>query len=292
MVAQAGKFTPEKIEFLRSIAEGLTSKEITELFNQRFDEHETKRCITDVMRYRGIRKKDRIIFDVTSDMIDWLSENVPGKTFWNIRPVFNEKFNCAYTNSQLKGICNKRGIKSHTVGIQEKTRKLPINTERNFKKKCVGDTVYVKIADECFSANGCLALHGATWKEKQLIIWEQVHRIISDDCAIIFLDGNRFNFELDNLTIVTKLERRLLYINDLIADDKEITKAGIAIIKSKIAIYNAMSRGLNGEERKAAIDKHTSSYRYSKNKKGRFSKFAPAKMQWIRENITKKHFVK
>lgn len=44
------------------------------------------------------------------------------------------------------------------------------------------------------------------WKQVHRINWEKVHGPVPDDCAIIFIDQNRLNTNVENLMLVTRAE--------------------------------------------------------------------------------------
>ena len=48
----------------------------------------------------------------TTKMVQWLSKNVPGKSFSNITILFNEKFETDFTTMAIKTACHNRGIKN------------------------------------------------------------------------------------------------------------------------------------------------------------------------------------
>ena len=48
---------------------------------------------------------------------------------------------------------------------------------------------------------------------------------------MIFADGNRENFDIDNLVLVSSSEELILNRRKLLTDDKEITKTGVLIAK-------------------------------------------------------------
>ena len=57
---------------------------------------------------------------------------------------------------------------------------------------------------------------------------------------MIFLDGNKNNFELDNLALVTDAELCVMNRVGYRFEDKELTKTGLAIIRHKMAINKAI----------------------------------------------------
>jgi transposase len=98
---------------------------------------------------------------------------------------------------------------------------LPVGTE--FKRGAQG---YIVVRTET----------GA--KPKHHIIWEKEHDPIKPDEVLIFLDGNRENFDLDNLFLT---KRRYLSVINRILKDKEVspetrkTAINLAILKVTIS---------------------------------------------------------
>jgi hypothetical protein len=81
--------------------------------------------------------------------------------------------------------------------------------------------------------------HGAhckNWKSKHSVIWEQAHGKIPEGHVIIFADGNKRNFDLDNLLLVSKAERAAMNSLGLIFPDKELTETGKAVAGLKLLI--------------------------------------------------------
>lgn len=98
---------------------------------------------------------------------------------------------------------------------------LPVGTE--FKRGAQG---YIVVRTET----------GA--KPKHHIIWEKEHEPIKSDEVLIFLDGNRENFDIDNLYLT---KRRYLSIINRILKDKDVspetrkTAINLAILKVTVS---------------------------------------------------------
>lgn len=68
-----------------------------------------------------------------------------------------------------------------------------------------------------------------TWKMKHVVIWEAANGPVPDGHVIIFGDGNRLNFSVDNLILVSKRELLVLNRKGLIQNDTELTKSGTLV---------------------------------------------------------------
>jgi hypothetical protein len=69
------------------------------------------------------------------------------------------------------------------------------------------------------------------WQLKHRYLYEQAHGKIPKGYNVIFADGDKYNFELDNLILVSNAELAIANYNHLLKKDKELTKTGILIAK-------------------------------------------------------------
>lgn len=67
------------------------------------------------------------------------------------------------------------------------------------------------------------------WKGKHILIWEEHNGPVPKGYAIIFGDGNRRNFNLDNLICVSRHQLLILNRNNLIQKDADLTRTGVII---------------------------------------------------------------
>lgn len=78
---------------------------------------------------------------------------------------------------------------------------------------------YVKIADP------------GIWKQKHVLVWEAANGPKPKGHKLIFADGNKQNFRLENIILVSNAEHVRLNQNHLISDNAAITKAGVLLAK-------------------------------------------------------------
>jgi hypothetical protein len=67
------------------------------------------------------------------------------------------------------------------------------------------------------------------WKLKHHKIWEEAHGPIPEGHAIMFANGDKSDFNPDNLLMVSRKERGFMNHEGLIFNDKDLTKTGKAI---------------------------------------------------------------
>ena len=120
--------------------------------------------------------------DFEKEMIELAPTNELTRLWW----VARQKYAYFITKNQLRQYLSKRGIKYKDYNINKVRpmgEKLPIGSERI---KSDGMT-QLKIGKN-------------KWEYKQRYLYEQYHNVkLTSNDYIIFLDGNRNNFSIDNL---------------------------------------------------------------------------------------------
>jgi len=77
------------------------------------------------------------------------------------------------------------------------------------------------------------------WLQKHHILYKQYHGTeIPEGQCVTFLDGDRQNFEKDNLVLISLQENQYLNKMGLRFEDQDLTQSGIAIAKLQITIIN------------------------------------------------------
>ena len=99
----------------------------------------------------------------------------------------------------------------------------------NLKKK---GSKRLKVGTELLRENGFVYMKVAepdVWRYKHRWIYEQAYGEIPKGYIVIFLDGDKTNFSLDNLALVKSEVGLLMRKQKLIFNSKELTKAGLMI---------------------------------------------------------------
>lgn len=241
------KYFDEHIEYLREISDGGYNDEITKMFNEKFNMNITESAINSLKTKHKIKSNvSKGKTHYTTEQLDYLRElcKVEYITSEEIKDKFNEKFNLNKTESAIGQLRGKHGIyiENPVTGYfrkgQEpwnKGRKGLIGPNRtSFKKgnfsynrvpvgserKTKDNYIQIKIQDGKLQQN---------WRGKHILIWEKENGPLPDGKAIIFGDGDKRNFDLDNLICVSRNQLLRLNQNNLIQDDVELTKVGIKI---------------------------------------------------------------
>jgi hypothetical protein len=189
-------YTPEEIRFVKRKIKGRSYANMLDLFNAHF----------------GLRGKKKLTIEQMKGMLQRhnLSNGLPR----SFQPGHIPH------NKGVKGFCTL-GLKrsQYKPGNIPSTLK-PIGAER---KNGYG-YVEVKIA------------HPNVWKSKHTAIWEKTNGPIPKGKIIIFADGNKMNFDFENLLMVSRRELIIMNRNGLIYSNGVCTETGKLVADVKMLI--------------------------------------------------------
>ena len=160
-------YTDEQIDYIREIAKGRSRQDITDLFNEKFNQNRTVKGIANILHRHKIR----------TGMQGYNTQFKKGNSAWN-KGLKQEDF---LTEEQILASKGTRFKKGHVS-----PRRKDLGAERINEFGFI--EVKVKQPD--------------TWKLKHRHIWEEEHGEIPYRHVIIFKDGDKTNCELDNLMMV------------------------------------------------------------------------------------------
>lgn len=190
----------------------------------------------------------------TDEILQFIFDNHNGISYTKMTEIVNEKFNSKFSvnqvhyqymkyklNSGLTGRFNAGNIpwnkgknintwnlsdeKQHNMSIGRYSKGhipwtvLPIGSER-IKQ----GFVYVKVD------------HPNKWKRKQIAVWEKHNGSVPKGYCVIFIDGDRSNFNLDNLALISKEENLRLNENHWRFTDSELQKAALNVVRLNIKL--------------------------------------------------------
>lgn len=190
---------------------------------------------------------------------EYLMEIIPGHTESEIRELFYQKFGITLSEGNIGNFKHRNKIKSGTNGGRFEKGHKPMNKGQKMSpeiyaklaptmfKKGQEPTNYRPVGSERISVDGYIEIKvkdPRTWRLKHRVIYEQYYGIkLTSNDAIIFLDGNKLNLEIDNLYRMTRAELVRYNQDKLHCSDKDISRAAanIAKLKSKRGRVNDRS---------------------------------------------------
>ena len=244
-------YTTEMKNYVLEIYQGKSTREIQEEFNKKFKTNITYKamrsylCANKIKIGRNTKRKYR------DEHIDFVKNNVKGITLKELTNRFNKKFNMNVSENAISCIKTKYKLSSGIIGGQFEKGHVPANKgKKGFMKpgqyeKCKA-TMFKKgnvpanaraIGDERIDKNGYILIKtqdghkNQNWIRKHRYLYEQVHGKIPPNHKLIFADGDKRNFDLDNLVLVSNAEELIMNRRGLYKSDKELTKTGAIIAK-------------------------------------------------------------
>lgn len=177
-------------------------------------------------------------------MKQFILDNYKGRYNQELADLFNQKFNTNITSRTIKSYKANNKLNSGLTGKFRKGQ-TPHNKGKKMPKEVyekVKHTMFAKgnvppnhrpVGSERISKDGYIEVKVAEpnkWRLKQRVVYEEAKEKIPEGCPMIFLDGNKRNFDIDNLRCITRSE--LLYLNcNGLNNSNEITETGILMAR-------------------------------------------------------------
>lgn len=161
----------------------------------------------------------------SEEEIQFLRDNANGIPVKELTKKFNEHFNLNISSECIRAIKTKYKIYSNYFPSRFK------KGHSSIKRKPIGS--------ELVGSDGFVLIKTAqpdVWERKHRVIYQQHFGKINNEDTVIFLDGNRRNFDIDNLFLLTKQESSVFTCMRSNTKDKEINKTYALLSKTICAI--------------------------------------------------------
>ncbi|MDR1705315.1 MAG: HNH endonuclease [Clostridiales bacterium] len=240
-------YPSEQIQWLRDNYTGRTQIEILDMFYNAFGVRLTKGQLNGVLSRNQI--VSGLLVKFSDEQVEFIRSNIAGTPLVKITNMFNARFETARTAKEIKAAIDNRHLKN---GIPKKGRPSP-NKGKKFPRGPNWDYAYgfkpgqaahnkrelgseskrgdgyviVKMSDDIFSRG---------WKYKHVVLWEAANGPVPEGCRVIFADGNKHNFNIDNLILVTKAECGVMNLHGFRSSSPDLTKAGLSVARLSIKI--------------------------------------------------------
>ena len=176
------------------------------------------------------------------EQVEFLIANVPGHSYREIIQLFQEHFGIQLTLNQIKSFIGNRKLNTGRTG-RFKPGHVPFNKgKKGISYKGMEATQFKKGhkpwnyrpigAERITTKDGYLEVKVADpnkWRGKHILIWEAANGPVPKGHVVIFGDGNKRNFDINNLLLISRAQLVRLNQNKLIQNDIELTKTGIII---------------------------------------------------------------
>jgi hypothetical protein len=223
-------YSLEEKEFLKKIAKGRSYSEISTLFNERFG-LELSRCQIWHLKFKMGLTNGEVINPVTHkpchryslEETEFLKSKFGKHSYTEIINLFTERFGFALTYYQIVSKGKRSGIHK----LHRKKGKIGEIKPIGSQSKLSGYSI-IKIAE--------MTNYKKNWKYKHHVIWENAHGPIPDGQVITFVDGNRSNFDINNLLMVSRAERVMMNTLGINSAGPELFEAGLQVARLKLLI--------------------------------------------------------
>ena len=199
-------------------------------------------------------------FRYSQAMIDYIRANAWGRSNAELARMFSEKFEIEKNSVQISSVKKRYGIKSGLTGRFE-VGSIPFNKGRKvsaqtYEKMKNSNTWYASAHQphntmplnslKKDSKDGYwyrkYSMTGKTKKERWIAChhetWIKAHGPIPKDCIVIFLDGNKDNYALENLALIKRSTNARLNQMHMRYSNSETTRTAITHTQLKEAIWN------------------------------------------------------
>lgn len=189
------------------------------------------------------------------EMVEFMMEYIPGHQEPEIRAEFEKRFGIVLTEGQIGNFKHLHRVKSGTHGgrfpkghiTHNKGKKMPKEVYEKakgtmFRKGHIPEN-HKEVGSERINVDGYTEVKVAEpnkWKLKQRFIYEEAtgEKLTKND-VIIFLDGDRQNFDINNLVKMTRVELARYNQDHLYGKEVEINETAVLVAKLKAKMGEA-----------------------------------------------------
>jgi hypothetical protein len=265
------------IRFLSKKIAGRSHKEVTRLFNERFGMSVTETAIKSLLfknglrnnHGRGVLREEKRKY--LPHHIRFLKGIVGGRSYAGITGMFNKEFGFALSVEAMGTLLKKHNLKNgRDCRIRpgaippNKGRKgyFPPGSEKGWFKPGRMPINTMPLGSERISPDGYVEIKYSEasgppknrWKGKHVLIWEKANGPVPKGYVVIFADGDRRNFKLGNLVLVSRKELAVLnHKNMLASKNEDITKVSVNIARLKVLVSDRKKGTLETRSKKKPV---------------------------------------
>ena len=180
----------------------------------------------------------------TDEMHEFMRECIPGRTEAEIAAAFEERFGIALTRSQVKNEKYRLGVRSGTFGGRFEPGNVPANKGRPIEEWMPSDASRAAVAAGRFKKGQMpVSARGIPVGSARVDLWEEAHgRPAPPRSMIVFADGDKSNFDPDNLVAVPRPLWAAISRCRIPYGDRETLEAAMDVARAKSAIQAARKR--------------------------------------------------
>ena len=192
----------------------------------------------------------------TNEEKEYLKQICFDKSYKEIALLMSNKFNYEFKTTQIQSAIKRYGLTTGRTGYFKKgsdpwnkgTKGLTGPNKTSFKKGRIPQNHKPIGSERIENRDGYIKIkigEPDKWELKHKFIYEKYYGEVKEDEVIMFLDGNKTNFNIENLYKVSRHQLLLLNKNKLIYENAELTKLGIEVTSLIIRTIEATKRAKN-----------------------------------------------
>ena len=186
------------------------------------------------------------------ELEDFIRKVSWGKYIPELRKIVTAKFGDVLTQEQLKSFLSRRHIirfenhgrfeKGHIPANKGKPMSAAVyeKSKRTMFRKGHQPASHREVGSERINVEGYVEIKVAEhrrWQLKHRVIYENYHNVkLKSTDVVIFLDGNKQNFDIENLALIDRGINAIMNHEGMRFADAEITRTEVNIAKLKKAI--------------------------------------------------------
>lgn len=264
------RYTPEMDAWLAERYPAAANGELAAEFAEAFGQPITVAQLACWANSRGVRKPRKVEWDGEKE--GFLRGFIPGHSEGEIRAAFLDRFGVELTKSQIGNAKTRLGVKSGTVGGRFEKGHASANKGKSWDEQGVPQAKRERMLSTCFkkgdepvngrrlpvgservSRDGYVEVKvrarspvpGANkcWRMKHHLVWEDANgRPVPPSTMIVFADGDKLNFDPQNLVAVPRRLWAVIARHGIPFADREGLETAMRLAELKSTIHGKRCR--------------------------------------------------
>jgi len=223
-------FSQDMLNWLKANSNLYDYRGLTDAFNKQFNTVLKLDQIRDHAKYRNIKvgimcKRKNYFF--TPDKIEYIRQLAINNTIDDITKKFNEYY--------------KTNKSKDTIGVYASKYKIKIYKSKIGREVKKGVEIYIRVSNTGNPRKDYVTKHR--------YLWEQKNGKVPNGYLILFANGNKQDFNLDNLLCVKNSELIMMSKMGCKYDDIETTKTFLIMARLTLAMSNRIKKEVKGDLR-------------------------------------------
>lgn len=267
------RYPQEVKDFIRDNRENMSNRRLAAVITEKFgfevnEEHIRTYIVRNKLKRSHRRHLDPIYSDLfPKHVVEFIQENHEGISTKEMAKILNETFGLSLTHQQVITFYKSHKIrtgndtrfqKGHESWLKGK-KGIPSYSYKTTFKPGMRAHNYMPVGTVSKNTDGYWrqkVADPAEWKFCHLLEWEKHNGPVPKGNMVIFLDGNRDHYTIDNLAMITLGENGIMNKKGLRFEDAEYTQAAVNAVKlcTKVKEMRSMKRSKDEGETDSNIE--------------------------------------